>query len=48
MQVHEQQIQQSYKKIPIQELKNIIETNDPNYEILDMRNSYERKLGHFK
>jgi len=48
IQVHENQVQQSYKKIPIEKLKEIIESNDPNYEILDMRNTYEWKLGHFK
>lgn len=30
------------------EFKRVIETNDPNYAILDMRNTYEFKLGHFK
>lgn len=48
MKVKQKEVDQSYQKINIDEFKHIVESNDPNYEILDMRNSYEYKLGHFK
>lgn len=42
--VKQKDIEKAYKKIPIQDFKNIIETQDAGYEILDMRNSYEYHL----
>lgn len=48
VQINAKDVEKSYKKIPIDTFKQIIETNDPDYEILDMRNSYEYHLGHFK
>ncbi|MFA7298273.1 MAG: rhodanese-like domain-containing protein [Candidatus Absconditabacterales bacterium] len=42
------QIKNVYQKISIDEFKNIVDSSNTNYEILDMRNSYEYKLGHFK
>ena len=42
------QIQQADKQISIEELKRIIEEDDKERAILDMRNDYERELGHFK
>lgn len=40
---------QKYEKIlNIEELKKIIDTQDPNRIIRDMRNDYEWRLGHFK
>lgn len=35
-------------KLSVEELKKIIDTQDPNWIIRDMRNDYERRLGHFK
>ena len=46
--VTEQQVKKADKQISIQELKRIIDEQDPEREILDMRNDYERQLGHFK
>lgn len=46
--VKQQEVEQAYQKVDIDTFKKIIETNDPNYAILDMRNTYEYKLGHFK
>lgn len=46
--VTQQEVETAYQKISVDEFKDIIESNDPNYEILDMRNTYEYKLGHFK
>lgn len=36
------------KQITIDEMKRIIDEKDDQREILDMRNDYERQLGHFK
>jgi UPF0176 protein len=46
--VTQQEVETAYQKVSVDEFKNIIESNDLNYEILDMRNTYEYKLGHFK
>lgn len=35
-------------KLSVEELKTIIDTKDSNWIIRDMRNDYERRLGHFK
>ena len=42
------QVKKVYQKVSVNEFKNIIDSADKNYKILDMRNSYEYKLGHFK
>lgn len=36
------------KELTPQEFKRILDENDPQYLILDMRNDYEYRLGHFK
>ncbi len=36
------------QRISIEEFKNIMDSNTDDYVILDMRNTYEYKLGHFK
>ena len=36
------------KELSPEEFKRIIDEEDPNYLILDMRNDYEYRLGHFK
>lgn len=46
--VSSDQIQQADKQISIKELKRIIEEEDNERAILDMRNDYEWELGHFK
>ena len=46
--VSEDQVQQADKQISIDEMKRIIDTEDDDRAILDMRNDYERQLGHFK
>ncbi len=46
--VSESQVREADKQISVDELKRIIEEDDKNREILDMRNDYEWKLGHFK
>lgn len=43
-----QQVKQSLQEISADEFKKVIDTNNDDYVILDMRNSYEYKLGHFK
>jgi len=48
MQVKQEEVETAYQKISIDEFKQIVESDDPDYEILDMRNTYEYKLGHFK
>lgn len=40
--------QRSLQELTDEQFKNIIDEKDPNWVILDMRNSYEYKLGHFK
>ncbi len=42
------QVQLADKQISIEEMKRIIDTEDSERAILDMRNDYERELGHFK
>lgn len=42
------QVEKVYQKIGVEKFKNIIDTWDTEYKILDMRNSYEHKLWHFK
>ncbi len=43
------QIQNARVKVSVDEFKELLEKKDPNsYLILDMRNNYEYKLGHFK
>lgn len=46
--VKQKEVENAYQKVSIDEFKKIVESDDPNYEILDMRNTYEYKLGHFK
>lgn len=46
--VTQKEVEEAYQKISVDEFKNIVDTQDPNYAILDMRNTYEYKLGHFK
>ena len=47
--VTQQEVETAYKKIPVAELKEIIDKEQfDDYAILDMRNTYEYKLGHFK
>lgn len=46
--VTQEQVQRADKQISVEELKRIIDEWDENREILDMRNDYERQLGHFK
>lgn len=41
-------IENSKVKMSIEEFKNILDSEDDSYVILDMRNNYEYKLGHFK
>ena len=42
------QVQLADKQITIDEMKRIIDEQDEERAILDMRNDYERQLGHFK
>ena len=46
--VSSEQIQEADKQISVEELKRIIEDEDEERAILDMRNDYEWQLGHFK
>lgn len=46
--VNQAQVERSRQEIDIEEFKKVLETGDENYAILDMRNTYEYKLGHFK
>jgi len=48
MTVTQSEVDNAYQKISVEEFKKIVESQDPQYEILDMRNTYEYKLGHFK
>lgn len=48
VQVTQEQVEQAKQEITPDELKRIIDEEDPHYAILDMRNDYEFKLGHFK
>jgi UPF0176 protein len=42
------QVENADKQISVDELKRIIDEQDDDWAILDMRNDYERQLGHFK
>lgn len=42
------QVAAADKQITIEEMKRIIDEGDDTWAILDMRNDYERELGHFK
>ena len=42
------QVHRSHHTISVSALKEIIDQSDPNYLLLDMRNNYEHKLGHFQ
>jgi len=42
------QIADGGQRMSIDEFKQIIDSHNDDYVILDMRNSYEYKLGHFK
>jgi len=46
--VSEAQVQEADKQITVEELKRIIDEDDQEWAILDMRNDYEWELGHFK
>ena len=46
--VHADQVKMADRQLAIDEFKRIIETQDEERAILDMRNDYERQLGHFK
>ena len=46
--VTEEEVQQHNQVVSHEEMKRIIDEEDENYAILDMRNTYEYKLGHFK
>ncbi len=46
--VTESQVKSADKQISIDEFKRIVEEEDKDWAILDMRNDYERQLGHFK
>lgn len=46
--VSEAQVHDADKQITIDELKRIIDEDDEEWAILDMRNDYEWELGHFK
>ncbi|USN56417.1 MAG: hypothetical protein H6766_05160 [Candidatus Peribacteria bacterium] len=48
VQVTEAQVKAAKQEVTPEELRRIIDDEDPNYAILDMRNDYEFKLGHFK
>ncbi len=42
------EVQKYHKEILVEEFKDIIDGNNDEYAILDMRNDYEYRLGHFK
>ncbi len=46
--INEASFQRSLQELTDKEFKKIIDGNDPDWVILDMRNSYEYKLWHFK
>lgn len=46
--VTEEQVRLSDQQISIEDFKKIIDEDDENWAILDMRNDYERQLWHFK
>jgi UPF0176 protein len=46
--VTEEEVKKFKKELTPEQFKKIIDEEDPNYLILDMRNDYEYRLGHFK
>ncbi len=46
--VSQVEVEQYHKEIKIEEFKDIIDNKNDGYAILDMRNDYEYRLGHFK
>lgn len=46
--VTEEQVRKADRQLSVDEFKRIIEEQDEERAILDMRNDYERQLGHFK
>jgi UPF0176 protein len=46
--VNQAEVEKYHKEIKIEEFKAIIDGNNDEYAILDMRNDYEYRLGHFK
>ena len=46
--INQESFERSLQEISDQELKSVIDSNNPEWVILDMRNSYEYKLWHFK
>ena len=46
--VTEEEVKKFHKEIPIEEFKKVIDNKNDEYAILDMRNDYEYRLGHFK
>ena len=46
--VSQKEVEQYHKEIKIEEFKSIIDWENDEYAILDMRNDYEYRLGHFK
>jgi UPF0176 protein len=43
-----EEVKKYHKEIKIEEFKQVLEDNPEDYAILDMRNDYEYRLGHFK
>lgn len=43
-----EEVQKYKKELTPEEFKRIVDEGDENYLILDMRNDYEYRLGHFK
>ena len=43
-----EEVEKYHKEITIEDFKNVIDTNPDDYAILDMRNDYEYRLGHFR
>jgi UPF0176 protein len=46
--VSQAEVEKYHKEIKIEEFKDIIDGKNDEYAILDMRNDYEYRLGHFK
>ena len=46
--INQESFQRSLQELTDEQMKQVIDSNDPNRVILDMRNSYEYKLWHFK
>ena len=46
--VTEEEVKKFHKEILIEEFKRVIDNKNDEYAILDMRNDYEYRLGHFK